>query len=82
LEGDGVRHAARRRFGRPQVIPPDESVLTVAADCLQRHDLRAADALQLAAALMWAHGVRGRPFVVTDGRLRTAAAASGFDVRP
>ena len=45
------------------------------------HDLTAADALQLAAALTV---VRDRPrrrgFVTADARLATAAAAQGFDV--
>jgi len=65
-----------------RLIDLDRFCLRTAAQL--RASLRVAtpDALQLAAALIWADGVRGRPFVVTDGRLRAAAAASGFDVRP
>ncbi|OQW96231.1 MAG: hypothetical protein BWK77_05765 [Verrucomicrobia bacterium A1] len=54
-----------------------------AARLLTRHPLRAADALQLAAALMAADGdPSSLPFVCTDHRLRAAAAAEGFEVLP
>lgn len=53
-----------------------ERVLTV-------HPLRAADASQLAAALLWARGkTSGRSFVSFDDRFRQAAAHEGFDVVP
>lgn len=46
---------------------------------LRQHALRAADALQLAAARLWARYLRGPgPFVCYDVRLREAAAAEGF----
>ena len=47
------------------------------------HDLRAADAMQLAAALAWS-GERpdGRVFVCLDSRLRESAAKEGFSVLP
>jgi len=47
------------------------------------HPLVAADALQLAAALVWsAEHPRGREFVTLDGRLATAAREEGFAVLP
>jgi hypothetical protein len=43
--------------------------------------LRAADALQLAAALIWCnHYPRGRTFISGDERLLEAAEREGFDV--
>ena len=48
---------------------------------LRVHPLRAADSLQLAAALVAVdHRPRGRPFVCLDERLCLAADAEGFDV--
>lgn len=47
------------------------------------HPLRAADALQLAAALIWAEETpAGRQLVTLDERLREAARREGFTVRP
>lgn len=62
---------------------PTDDVLTRAEGLLARHSLRAADALQLAAALVWA-GDRpaGHEFVCLDDRLRDAAAREGFVVLP
>ncbi len=46
---------------------------------LARHSLRAADALQLGAAVVAAGGsVAGHAFICTDTRLRSAAAREGF----
>lgn len=43
------------------------------------HELRGADSLQLAAALIWAGGSpAGRTFVCLDNRLRAAAQREGF----
>jgi uncharacterized protein len=48
---------------------------------LRIHPVRAADALQLAAARIWAQGrPRGRAFVGLDEGLLDAAAREGFDV--
>lgn len=56
-----------------------EEVRNHAVRLLRRHPLRAADALQLGAALTWA---RGQPsthgFATLDSRLRTAARGEGF----
>lgn len=47
------------------------------------HPIRAADALQLAAALDWCGGnPNGESFVCLDDRLRGAAALEGFRVLP
>ena len=52
-----------------------EDVAATALRLLAVHPLRAGDALQLAAALVWAQASRpgGREFVFLDDRLRTAA---------
>jgi predicted nucleic acid-binding protein len=48
-----------------------------------RQPLRAADAFQLAAAIIWADGEpEGRNFVSYDKRLRDAARSEGFTVIP
>jgi uncharacterized protein len=64
-------------------IAPTAGVRDVALRLLAVHPLRAADALQLAAALKAA---RGRPsslsFVCLDRRLADAAAREGLDVIP
>ncbi len=61
---------------------PVESVRQQAEELLVRYPIRAADALQLAAALVWC---RGRPqrriFVCFDQRLGEAASQTGFEVR-
>ena len=47
------------------------------------HPLRAADAFQLAAALVWCRErTAGAGFVCLDGRLREAVAREGFEVFP
>ena len=47
------------------------------------HPLKAADALQIAAALRWCEGdTGGTGFVCLDDRLRKAAQDEGFDVLP
>ena len=62
-------------------IPPTEQVRDQAMRLLRLHDLRAADALQLAAALVLAeHDPRTLPFVTLDTRLTTAAEREGFEV--
>lgn len=60
-----------------------ESLREEALRILRRHPLRAADALQLAAALTWVAGWRGSPqFVCLDARLRQAALREGFELLP
>jgi predicted nucleic acid-binding protein len=58
-----------------------EQVRDRAERLLGSHDLRAADALQLAAALVLTRDrPRGHDFVTADGALGRAAAAEGFNV--
>jgi predicted nucleic acid-binding protein len=64
-------------------VSPTDDVRRRAARLVAVHPLRAADALQLAASLIWCeeqpHGER---FVSLDTRLRDAARREGFDVIP
>jgi len=56
-----------------------ESIALSACSLLELHPLRAADALQLAAALEWCEGEpRGNVFLTFDKRLREAAGLTGF----
>jgi hypothetical protein len=58
-------------------------VRSIGEDLPDAHGLRAADAAQLAAALVWCRErPKGRPLVCFDEQLRTAATALGFSVRP
>jgi hypothetical protein len=51
-------------------------------ELVDRYDLRAADSLQLAAALEWCEGVpEGHVFLTIDQTLREAALLSGFDAQ-
>jgi uncharacterized protein len=64
-------------------LEPTEEVRSRALRLLAVHQLRAGDALQLAAALIWSQErVRGVGFVSMDDRLRGAAAREGFQVLP
>jgi len=64
-------------------VEPTEDVRVAALRVLRLHPLRAADALQLAAALAWCRGrTSGAPFVCLDDRLREAASREGFLVEP
>ena len=64
-------------------LQPLEEVRTTACRALRVHELRAADALQLAAALVWAeHHPAGMEFVCLDRRLRGVATREGFEVVP
>jgi uncharacterized protein len=84
IDADGVSQALarldflRRRWS--EIVPTDD-VRSRAERLLGVHSLRAAEALQLAAALVWCRDrPRGRAFVAGDGRLADAAAAEGFQV--
>lgn len=64
-------------------VVPSEEVRGQAGTLLRRHPLRAADALQLAAALIWSEGrPRGHRFMTLDERLASAARGEGFDLAP
>lgn len=64
-------------------VEPSREVRENAGRVLLLHPLRAADSLQLAAALLWARGrPSGRDLVCLDERLREAAMREGFAVLP
>ncbi len=64
------------------VIQPSEAVRAKATELVDRYDLRAADALQLAAALAWCEEIpQGRVFLTADQKLQEAALLSGFDAK-
>lgn len=77
--------AARSRIDRlsriwNEVLASDQ-VRERADRLLRTHPLRAADALQLAAALTWARGrARGHPLCTLDDRLADAARKEGFEL--
>jgi predicted nucleic acid-binding protein len=62
-------------------IFPDDQVRDLAVEMLDNYILRAADALQLAASLIWCQQRPfRRDFISADRRLSQAAAAAGFSV--
>ncbi len=64
-------------------VSPSERLRRRTERLLAMHALRAADAFQLAAALLWSRGDTGSHAVVSfDARLREAAAREGFRVLP
>lgn len=64
-------------------VLPTTRVRDRAARLLAAHPLRAADALQLAAALVWCdEAPQGDHFVCLDPRLTDAARREGFTVLP
>lgn len=63
------------------VIQPNETLKEIAKRLLRVHPLSAADALQLAAAVVASrHNPRSLEFVCLDNRLSTAAQREGFGV--
>ena len=63
-----------------EVLPTD-GVREHAGRILLRHPLRAADALQIGAAMVWADDrPRGHPFCTRDARLAEVARLEGFRV--
>ena len=63
-------------------ILPSEEVRGQAVRLLRVHALKAADALQLAAARVWAGGAEHAELVTYDERLALAARLEGFQVLP
>ncbi|MGD9561574.1 MAG: type II toxin-antitoxin system VapC family toxin [Pyrinomonadaceae bacterium] len=62
------------------IVKPDDKVLRLAVSMTGDYGLRALDAFQLAAALVWCREKpRNRPFVSADVRLADAASDAGFD---
>ena len=77
-----IAHLAQLRAAWDEILPT-EKVRSLAEALPDAHGLRAADAAQLAAALVWCRErPKQRVLVCFDERLRTAAAAAGFSVRP
>ena len=63
-----------------EILPTDE-VRELAKQLLDSHSLRASDALQLAASLIWCRKKpASRDFICGDLRLSEAARAAGFSV--
>jgi hypothetical protein len=82
-EADRARQVVTRLGARWSEVLPGHEVRQQALRALGLHQLRAADAFQLAAALVWAESrPSGRHFVSLDRRLREAARAEGFTVLP
>jgi hypothetical protein len=74
---------ADERIASCTMVVDVEAVKTQARRLLALHPLRAADAMQLAAALEWAqHRPAGRTLCTFDGRLGLAALREGFSVLP
>jgi predicted nucleic acid-binding protein len=64
-----------------RVVEPSAKVAHDARSLLELYPLRAADALQLAAAMEWCEGkAKGNVFLTFDLRLREAAGLAGFTV--
>jgi uncharacterized protein len=64
-------------------LQPSAAVRTTAERLLAVHPVRAADALQLAAAIAWRRDpTRRAGFACFDERLRDAAAREGFELAP
>ncbi len=82
--GDADEASAREILGVLQAswfeMQPGDNLRSQALRMLRVHALRAADALQLAAALEWAGSPPQGEFVSFDERLRTAAQREGFVV--
>lgn len=65
-----------------RVVQPSKSLQSRATQLVDHYDLKAADALQLAAALEWCENLpQGKVFLAADQKLREAAVLSGFDGR-
>lgn len=64
-------------------VPPTDRIRATGSRLLRVHELRAADALQLAAALVASDDRPGLlPFVTLDERLAYAASREGFPILP
>lgn len=64
-------------------IEPSDDIREITRRLLQNYPLRAADSLQLAAAVVWSGKTpKGHHFVCLDTRLREAAVKEGFIVLP
>lgn len=86
LSAQGEQHARRALAALAAVwseVLPGESLRLRGERLLAVHALRAADAFQLAAALLWSRGDTATHIVVSlDDRLRDAARREGFQILP
>lgn len=81
LKADGVLARLSKLQQSWKEILPDGPLRDLACNFLQAYPLRAADSMQLAAALVWCRQrPAGRTFVCRDKRLSDAAQAAGFSV--
>jgi predicted nucleic acid-binding protein len=75
-----ARQLARDLADSWSVIQPTEALRASAEKLVESYDLRAADSLQLAAALAWCEQVpQGRVLFTANQKLREAALLNGFD---
>jgi predicted nucleic acid-binding protein len=83
IERAGFQTAVKKWLAisqRARELPPSLRVLEIASDLPDEYGVRALDAFQLAAALVWCkEKPRNRPFVCADNRLGVAAGDAGFD---
>lgn len=78
-----VNGVLRALAGEWTEIQPNEELRRSGTRLLRHHPLRAADALQLAAAEIWTGGrPEGFSLVSLDHRLREAGAVEGFLILP
>jgi len=76
------RNLANALFSSWAVIFPTDAIRATSMQLVERYDLRAADSLQLAAALHWCGDApQGRIFLSGDQKLHDAALLSGFDAK-
>lgn len=83
LAGEEAARSALELLRRSWVeILPGEEVRLRAGRLLRTHPLRASDALQLAAALVWVGSPASGEFVSLDQQLREVALLEGLTVLP
>lgn len=82
-QAEGARNLLDGIRTKWEEIIPSEEIRDKAIILLKKYALKAGDALQLAAALLWAgHKPSGKQFVCLDDRLREAAQLEGFNLFP
>jgi predicted nucleic acid-binding protein len=79
-EASARAHLEELRQGWAEVVPSEE-LRAIGGRLVRVHAIRAADAMQLAAAQLWAGSPVDAEFVTLDDRLGRVAALEGFRVR-
>ncbi len=83
LDERAARHVLHTLVQAWTEMQPSEALRSTAERLLAVHPLRAADALQLSAAIQWCQGLTtGQGIVAFDQRLRDVAYREGFTVLP